>query len=392
MTRIPTILELYNDIISDLETEMQVRIPLVGRYFLRALAMVQASKLKLYYLAIASVQKNIFVDTADSEADGGTLERFGRVKLNRNPFTAIQGQYTLEVVGSIGAIIKSETTFKSNDENVNSGKLFVLDADYTLIATTDIITVRALEGGTDSKQFVGDKLSATAPIANVNKIGTITAEIIEPLDAESLEDYRRKALDSYRLEAQGGAGTDYRLWSYDAQGVEQTYPYATSGQSNEVTVYVEAELTASTDGKGTPSAPLQQAVLDVIEFDPDTTKPTSERGRRPLGIFEVNILPITVKEVDITIENYVGLTTQIATDIESALKTEVDKLRPFVSSCDILAEKNDLLDNNKIIATILNAKSGASFGAITLKIDSVVTTSYVFAFGNIPHFNSVTFI
>ena len=392
MTRIPTILELYNDIISDLETEMQVRIPLVGRYFLRALAMVQASKLKLYYLAIASVQKNIFVDTADSEADGGTLERFGRVKLNRNPFTAIQGQYTLEVVGSIGAIIKSETTFKSNDENVNSGKLFVIDADYTLTATTDTITVRALEGGTDSKQFVGDKLSATAPIANVNKIGTITAEIIEPLDAESLEDYRRKALDSYRLEAQGGAGTDYRLWSYDAQGVEQTYPYATSGQSNEVTVYVEAELTASTDGKGTPSAPLQQAVLDVIEFDPDTTKPTNERGRRPLGVFQVNILPITVKEVDITIENYVGLTTQIATDIESALKTEVDKLRPFVSSCDILADKNDLLDNNKIIATILNAKSGASFGAITLKIDSVVTTSYVFAFGNIPHFNSVTFI
>lgn len=392
MTRIPTILELYNDIISDLETEMQVRIPLVGRYFLRALAMVQASKLKLYYLAIASVQKNIFVDTADSEADGGTLERFGRVKLNRNPFTAIQGQYTLEVVGSIGAIIKSETTFKSNDENVNSGKLFVLDADYTLTATTDTITVRALEGGTASKQFIGDKLSATAPIANVNKIGTITAETVEPLDAESLEDYRRKALDSYRLEAQGGAGTDYRLWSYDAQGVEQTYPYATSGQSNEVTVYVEAELTASTDGKGTPNAPLQQAVLDVIEFDPDTTKPTNERGRRPLGVFQVNILPITVKEVDIIIENYVGLTTQIATDIESALKTEVDKLRPFVSSCDILADKNDLLDNNKIIATILNAKSGASFGAITLKIDSVVTTSYVFAFGNIPHFNSVTFI
>lgn len=392
MTRIPTILELYNDIISDLETEMQVRIPIVGRYFLRALAMVQATKLKLYYLAIASVQKNIFVDTADSEADGGTLERFGRVKLNRNPFTAIQGQYTLEVVGSIGATIKSETTFKSNDENVNSGKLFVLDADYTLTATTDTITVRALEGGTDSKQFVGDKLSATAPIANVNKIGTITAEIIEPLDAESLEDYRRKALDSYRLEAQGGAGTDYRLWSYDAQGVEQTYPYATSGQSNEVTVYVEAELTASTDGKGTPSTPIQQAVLDVIEFDPDTTKPTNERGRRPLGIFQVNILPITVKEVDIIIENYVGLTTQISTDIENALKTEVDKLRPFVSSCDILADKNDLLDNNKIIATILNAKSGASFGAITLKIDSVVTTSYVFAFGNIPHFNSVTFI
>lgn len=82
--QIPTTQELYTSIKSDLETELNINIPVFGKIFLRALAAVQAAKLKLYYLAIASVQKNIFPDTADPESIGGTLERFGIVKLGRN--------------------------------------------------------------------------------------------------------------------------------------------------------------------------------------------------------------------------------------------------------------------------------------------------------------------
>ena len=86
MITIPTLKELYDQVLSDLETQYSISIPLFGKNFLRALAMVQAAKLKIFYLAVANLQKNIFVDTADPEASGGTLERFGRVKLGRNPF------------------------------------------------------------------------------------------------------------------------------------------------------------------------------------------------------------------------------------------------------------------------------------------------------------------
>src|ERR1700739_2834525 len=105
MITIPTFSQLYNGILSDLQTQFGVNINPVGKSFLRILASVQAGKFKLYYLAIGNLQKNIFVDTADPEELGGTLQRFGRVKINRNPFQAIAGQYTVRLAGQAGATI-----------------------------------------------------------------------------------------------------------------------------------------------------------------------------------------------------------------------------------------------------------------------------------------------
>ena len=391
MTVIPTYIELYNDILSDLETQMQVSVPIFGKNFLRALAAVQAGKLWLYYKAIANVQKNIFIDTAEPESIGGTLERFGRVKLNRDPFSARAGEYVVTVTGSIGAVIPAQSTFKSDDTVINSGKLFILDSAYTLVATTDSITIRALEAGNDSKLNIGDTLTATAPIALVDSVVTTSAETIEPSAEENIEDYREKALDAYRLEPQGGAATDYRLWSADAQGVKQSYPYAKTGAVNEINLFVEATIADSTDGKGTPSALLLTDVEEVVEFDPDTTRPTYERGRRPLGVI-VNFLPITVLNVDVVINGFVGLTVDIQNAIELALIDEINLVRPFVAACDILDEKNDILDSNKIISIILNTRPGSVFGAIVLNVGGVPYNSYTFINGNIPYVNSINFV
>lgn len=391
MTVIPTYIELYNGVLSDLETQMQVSVPIFGKNFLRALAAVQAGKLWLYYKAIANVQKNIFIDTAEPESIGGTLERFGRVKLNRDPFSARAGEYVVTVTGSIGAVIPAQSTFKSDDTVINSGKLFILDSAYTLVATTDSITIRALEAGNDSKLNIGDTLTATAPIALVDSVVTTSAETIEPSAEENIEDYREKALDAYRLEPQGGAATDYRLWSADAQGVKQSYPYAKTGVVNEINLFVEATIADSIDGKGTPSALLLTDVEEVVEFDPDATRPTHERGRRPLGVI-VNFLPITVLNVDVTINGFVGLTVDIQNAIELSLTDEINLVRPFVAACDILDEKNDILDSNKIISIILNTRPGSVFGAITLNVGGVPYNSYTFINGNIPYVNSINFV
>lgn len=391
MTVIPTYIELYNGVLSDLETQMQVSVPTFGKNFLRALAAVQAGKLWLYYKAIANVQKNIFIDTAEPESIGGTLERFGRVKLNRDPFSARAGEYVVTVTGSIGAVIPAQSTFRSDDTAINSGKLFILDYSYTLVATTDSITIRALEAGNDSKLNIGDTLTATAPIALVDSVVTTSAETIEPSAEENIEDYREKALDAYRLEPQGGAATDYRLWSADAQGVKQSYTYAKTGAVNEINLFIEATVSDSIDGKGTPSALLLTDVEAVVEFDPDATRPTYERGRRPLGVI-VNFLPVTILNVDVTISGFVGLTVDIQNAIELALIDEINLVRPFVAACDILDEKNDILDSNKIISIILNTRPGSVFGAITLNVSGVPYNSYTFINGNIPYVNSINFV
>tara|TARA_R110002167_G_scaffold110087_4_gene280350 strand:+ start:13345 stop:14526 length:1182 start_codon:yes stop_codon:yes gene_type:complete len=389
---IPTLNQLYTDILGQLESELGITIPLFGRNFLRALAAVQAAKLKLIYLMIADVQKNIFVDTADPESIGGTLERFGRVKLGRSPFSAQAGTYTVSVTGTALAVIKASTTFKSNDNSTSPSMLFQLDNDYTLTGTGDTIDVRALEGGLDSQLVIGDTLTATAPIANVESLATVTAEVITPLSAETIEDYRTKAIEAYQLEPQGGAATDYRLWSADAQGVAKVYPYVKQGFAGEIELFVEATQIDSIDGKGTPSIAILNDVESVVEFDPDTTKPLNERGRRPVGVFNIDFNPITVKEINVELTGYQNLTPTIQATIDTAVEAFIQTVRPFVDAADVLANKKDILSVNNLTFVILEAVPQSIFTSLDLKVDTVSVPTFTFDNGDIPNFNPLTYV
>jgi len=389
---IPTTNELYTSILADLESNLGVTIPLFGRLYLRATAAVQAAKIRLIYLAIADVQKNIFVDTADPEAIGGTLERFGRVKLRRSPFSAVAGSYGVLVTGTAGAVITATTTFKSNDSSLNPGKLYVLDNDYTLVAGTNVITLRALEAGIDSRLNVGDELTATSPIANVDSIGIVDSEIVTPLAPESTEDYRHESIIAYQLEPQGGAGSDYRIWAGDAQGVKQVYPYVKQGYPNEIEIFVEATVTDSTDGKGTPPPSMISEVESVIEFDPDVSKPLNERGRRPLGLFDTNVQAISVREVDIVIVGFNDVTPNDQTLISNALTNFINEIRPFVASANVLSNKNDILNTFNVSAVILEAVPSAVFDSIQLFIDSEELLSFRFLGGDIPNLQSISYV
>lgn len=391
MVAIPTIIQLYNGILSDLETRYNISIPLIGKNFLRILAMVQAAKLKLFYLALANIQKQIAPDTADSEIVGGTLERFGRIKINRDPFQAVSAQYVATVTGTIGGAIPAQTTYLSNNDSQNPGILYILDTAYTLASTTDHITLRALTSGLNGQLNIGDGLTATAPIALVDSLALVSSVAVAPLAAETTAQYRSIVLSSYREEPQGGAGTDYRQWAFDAQGVANTYPYVKSGVDDEINLFVEAIVADSTDGKGTPSALLLSQVYDVVNFNPDDTLPINQRGRRPLGTFEVNCLPVTIKTIDIVVTGFVGITTALQTQILNAVTAKINTTRPFVASSDILANKNDILDVNRIISIILSVYPGAVFTSVTLKVNSVSMSTYTFTNGDIPFLNSITY-
>lgn len=384
MSPVPTISQLYNAILNDLQSQFGSGIPLFGKNYSRASAMVQAARLKLYYLVLGNVQKNIFVDTADPEAAGGTLERWGRIKLNRNPFPAVAAQYQVVVTGSVGAIIKSSQTFKSNDDSTSPGMLFVLDNNHTLISSTDAIVVRALTAGLASKLSNGDKLTATSPIANVNSSVTVNSENVPPLAAETIEQYRAVALQSFRLTPTGGSASDYRIWASEAQGVQQTYIYSVSGFPNQINLYVEAILIDSTDGKGTPT----QAILDAVKADVDAD-PATGLGRRPLQAI-VNYLPVTIKQIDISVAGS-SFTADQKTAITAAMTEYLATVRPFVAGADVLANKNDVFSTNNIASVILNTVPGSVFGTITLNVNSSPVASFQFLNGNIPWLSSVTF-
>ncbi len=387
MIAIPSLQELYTGVLTDLQGKLSINIPIFGKSVLIAVAAVQAAKLKLYYLTIATLQKNQWVDTAEPEEQGGNLERFGRVKLGRDRFAAVSGEYVVAVTGTIGATIPASQTFKSNDSALNPGMLFVLDAAFTLIASPDAITLRAVDGGLGSKLEVADLLTSTSPILNVDSEASVSSVSVEPVDRETVEEYRTLTETAFRLEPQGGAPGDYRIWAADVNGVRKVYPYAQDATKNTVTVYVE-----STTAPGTAPALMITDVAAVLELDPDTSKPIDERGRRPLGILEVVVESVTTNTIDIDIVGLATDTTAIRTSITAAVEALLLDVRPFIAGADLIENENSTLTSSKLSFGIQSILANSNyFTSITFEVDAVASTSHQFILGFIPVLGTITY-
>jgi len=386
MNRIPTTTEIYDSIIAGIEAEFSITIPTIGQSFFRAFAWVLAGIFKLMYLRIGNVQKNISILTADPVSQGGALEIWGWIKMGRYPGSGSAAQYTVTVTGTVAATIPAGTQWISNDSSQSPGYLYILETAYVMPGSTGTITLLALTAGTESLLAIGDTLTAVIPLTNVNQIGTIATVSVTPVNAETIEEYRAKGLQAYRITPQGGAAPDYRLWGLDAAGTRQIYPYTTSGVSNEVTVYVEALPADSTDGKGTPTSTILTDVANDIETDPVTGL-----ARRPMPAFIVNVDPIVVKLIDITIDSGGAITLAQQTLIDAALAEYAYGVRPFIAGIDMEATRNDNIDAFTIGSIVVSIFTGV-ISSITFDVSGTPEVSYNFDNGEIPFVDSVTYI
>jgi uncharacterized phage protein gp47/JayE len=391
MIQAPTILQIYERLQNNLKTKLNLTDTEL-KSVLDAFCSVVAGEVKLMYLYLEDIQRNLFADTADLSENGGELQRLGMIYLNRNIRPATDGYYECEVEGVAGSVLRSGLTFKSNENSTSPSKLFTLDQEYTLTGTNDKITIRSVEAGLDSVLSVFDYLVCTEPIIGVNDRQVMVSSIITPpLAQESASDYRRAIIDSIQLEPQGGSKTDYRLWALDAQGVRKVYPYVKENNAGTVQVFVEATSENSTDGHGTPTSQLLEDVEAVLEFDPDVTKPIEERGRKPIQVV-LEVLPVEPLPVEIEI---IGLQTnnaQITAIIEQNIKNYLNTVRPFVAGGELPRDKNDILTKSKIQGIGIDSlTAGNYFSDLVLKVDSQVVDAYNFAFSYIPYLSGITF-
>jgi uncharacterized phage protein gp47/JayE len=391
MKNIPSIIELNEDIANDLRSKLGLTDDDLKKV-VGALPLVLSAQLKLLYLFLGDIQDNCFPDKASTELNGGTLERLGRIYLNRNPFPDSIGVFKLLVTGVAGSVLRSDLTFKSNDDALNAGQVYVLDTEYTLTGTADEIEVRSIGAGVDYNLSVGNNLTITEPVIGVDKTVTVTEVVTQPTAGETEELYRQAILNAIQLEPQGGAKSDYRIWSGDAQGVRLIYPYVRDGEAGTVDIYVEATLVDSTDGKGTPGSAILNAVSDVIDFDPDVTKPDYERARRPIQA-NVVVSAITLIPVDVTITGLNDNSTSVQTSIEKSLIDLIYDVRPFIDGADLLRNKNDILYSGNVQGVVTSSlENGNFFNVLELKVDGNIVTSYEFGLGNIPYLRNLIFI
>ena len=390
MKPIPTIKEINTNISNDLRSKLNLAIDYLKKT-LDAFALVLSAQFHLVYLYLSDIQDNMFPDKATTADQGGTLERQGMIYMNRNPFPDSVGSFKVSVSGVAGSVLRVNLTFKSNEDALNAGRVYILDAEYTLTGTADEIEIRSIGAGVDYNLNVGDNLTITEPVIGVDKTVTVTEVLVQPKAGETTELYRQAILNAIQLEPQGGSRADYRQWCTDAQGVRLVYPYVPDVNTGEVFVYVEATLADSNDGKGTPTQSILDDVEDVIEMDPDITKPINERGRRPAQSFP-SILPIVLVHVDVAIAGLSDDSQSVRDAIKSSITDFLYDVRPFISGADLRRNKNDILYSGKVQSVVTDTlTNGNFFNLLTLYVGGNAITSYEFTLGNIPYLRDLTY-
>ena len=382
----------------------ELNLTFVGRTFLYPFVIVLAGVMKILYLYAASINKNIWIDTADSEESGGNLERFARVILGRERLPAIQGQYELILnITANATTVQAGTTWKQP----NGDYLFVLDTTEVLDIGAFGVIVRALEAGNVSRLNVGDELEATQPLANVDQIGVISSVSIEPTDGESVEDYRNAAIETFNSEPTGGSGADYRGWARDVPSIRTVYPYVKESEAGTVQIYVESLPTGADEFEPTLPTTEQKELLylpitidintvirtGVLILDPDETKPENDRGRMPVGVFDLEILDIVLIDVDVIINNLQIPSTGIAEvqqRIETAVKQYSYEIRPFVSGSDDPNSRTDTLRQVDLASVVIQSlNEGETVDQVEMQIGGLQEDFRLFTFGDVPNITVV---
>ena len=385
-----TIVELKEQISKDLRNRLNLSDDKLKKV-LDAFSGVLAAQFKLAYLGIEDAQRNLYPDTADTFENGGSLNRLGSIYLNRDIRPATSAIYRVNVTGVEDSVLRSGLTFKSNIDSSNPNKLYVLENEYTLTGSNDLITVRSVDGGLDYSQDNGNNLTITEPVIGVDKTVTINkngfVSFTDPLAAETTQEFRNSILNAIQLEPQGGSKSDYRIWASDAAGVRFVYPYVKDGEAGTVQIFVE-----SSGNGGVPNQAILDEVEEVINFDPDETKPTAQRARRPIQV-NLEVVPIDPVDVEINITGLEDSSTSVRDSIELNLIEFLRNIRPFVDGSDLVRNKNDILYSAKLQGVVSDVLDPDNFfNNFSMLIDGVSQTSFIFSREKIPNLINVNYL
>lgn len=393
MKQIPTIKEIFERFSDKIKSELDIPSNEDLKENLSALGMVISAELKLLYLYLQDIQRNVYPQTADYSEYGGQLNRLGAIYLNRPPHPATKGTYIIsaDVLPNSSGTIPLGTTFKTEDGN---DSVYVVESEINWIVgeTTLSFPVTSFGVGSSNRLLIGDLLYLTSPLSGIDSPFIVSSETQSPVNEESEEDYRRAIINAIQLEPQGGARADYVLWAQDSAGVRKVYPYIRNGDITILDIFVEAYKDDSVDGRGTPSAQLINQTEQVLITDPDTSAYLYERGRKPIQT-NLSLKPVVLVPVDIVISGLFKETSQEWASISDFLTNYLYEIRPFLAGAQLIRDKNDILNSARVSNEVVKAISSDNyFTELKVFVNFQEISNYIFDNGNIPYLNSVSYV
>ncbi len=372
-------------LINSFEHEFNKKLRLLPKSFIRVFCRVLAGVFIILYKQIGWYFLQLFPETADWQEVTILGQRIRPlVKLGAlfgigEPLAGVQWQGIIEVdVLKTGSVLYSGTQLKSSV----TGKLYVTSETKTLLLNKERVKVFCTEIGTSGNLEVNDVLNFVNPYGFVKSEAVVLEVERMGLDEELEANYRERLINRFRLQPQGGALADYRIWAADVPGVLRVYPYNDKEQPGGVLLYVSGIPSVFNDR--IPDKGLLKKVGEVCTYDPETGKAI----RKPLtamldpkndGSYE-NIKPISIVEIEVAVSGVTGIApADFAELIKPSLKNYFLDRDLYIRGLSDDNNRTNVISKNHVITVInqIAVTAKAVFEEVVLKKENVVFSSYV---------------
>ena len=341
-----TIAEIRDLLITAFQQEFNGVLRILPRSFIKIFASIIAGVFIVLYKMIGWVFLQLFPETAYWKEVNilgfriRPLVKWGVLWGVGLPRTGTQwkGKILVNVINqntslNAGTQLKSELT----------GKIYITDKLTALAADTDIIEITCNDPGTAGNLAVGDIQKFVSPTGNVKKESAVRETTGDGTNEETEGDYRYRVVNRYRMQPQGGALADYRIWASEVPGVLNTYPYNDDDSPAGVLLYISGNPAVFPDR--IPQAALLIKAGDACTYSPETGRATRKPVTAVLDPYNnrtyTNIRPVSIIDFDIYIYGLSGLPASDFADIvRPAIEDYFLGREPYIRGLSY--------DNNKI--------------------------------------------
>jgi hypothetical protein len=383
--------EIKTLIIGFLQHEFNNKLQILPKSFIKILATVLAA----VYIALFKQIGWMFLQMFPETAYFGEINILGiRIRPlvkwgvlwgvgEPRPGTQWRGTITVNVVIkntalSTGTQLKSDLT----------GKIYIVDETKTLENDTETVDLICTSIGTIGNLETGDNLYFVAPLGNVKKEAVVTTVLEVAIDDESEADYRYRVVNRWRVQPQGGALADYRIWGMEVSGVLNIYPYNDDDSPNGVILYVSGNPAVFPDR--IPSAALLVAVGNACTYNPETgianRKPmTAAIDPQNNGTY-ANIRPVALRIFDIYIEGLTGISAlEFSDNARQPIKEYFLGREPYIRGLSDDNNKTNSVSKNNVSSVVdqVAISLKAEFENVIMKEGGNVIPVYTLGMGEL---------
>ena len=331
MASIPTITEIKEQILSDIETATGKTAPLLPISVWSIMATALAGALYLVYKFIDWTRKQIFVNTADYEGLILIGQEYGLF-----PNVSQEWRGTASITGT-------------NGTNIPIGKIYTrgnFAYQVTVLATISsgsaTLILEALTSGVGSNLIASDILTESNPTVGLSSTITIVSITQSGRDEESIENFRNRISLRQKFPPQGGSVNDYVQWTLEVSGIAEAFPFLSSPGI----IFVYPLLETDNPTTRIPDNSKLTEVENALNANP----------LRPLNA-NINTAAFSEITINVAVSNLQVDTPALRATIQSEITDYFYSRRPLLFPNDPEPKNNISVSECVTLATLAGAKS-----------------------------------